>query len=345
MPTIDKGDKILVTGANGYIAAWVTRLLLERGYAVRGTVRSEDKGEFMKNYFNGVGIGEKFETVIVDDISRDGVFDEAVKGVHAIAHTASPFHFRSKEPKEIIEPAVKGTIGILEATIKHGHDVKRIVITSSTAAIMGNQAEIFTEADWNNVSVKEVDGKGSEASPIHMYCASKALAEKAAWNFYEKHAGAIKWDITTLNPPYPAIHDVRAVESLNTSLALWYDYVVKGSIKSKEALADSNSWVDVRDIALAHAIALENKEAGGERIIINEGGYIWQEWLSIANSITPSPLPSRAFLLGFPEILEGNPVSKFRFQKSKEEQILGIKFYTKAETTKDILDDFARRGW
>ncbi|PPQ89360.1 hypothetical protein CVT25_003200 [Psilocybe cyanescens] len=382
MPTISKGDKVLVTGANGYIAMWVTRLLLERGYAVRGTVRSEDKAQFMKNYFNGIGIAEKLETVVVEDIIKDRVFDEAVKGVDAIAHMASPFHIHAKEPSELIGPAVQGTVGILKSTVKNGQNVKRIAITSSAAAIMSDKPGIFSEADWNIVSTKEVEEKGSDASPVHMYRASKTLAEKgmnlycvalktvhdnllaAAWEYHERHKNEVTWDLTTLNPPYPAIHDVSSVARLNTSLKMWYNHVVAGNPSSKDALSDSESWVDVRDIALAHVLALEKSEAAGERIVITEGiytlviyfpcpgvdhlfagGYIWQEWLAAANSLTPSPIPSHNLPVGYPEILDGEPVSKIRYNKSKEERILGIKFHTKVETTKDTLEDFATRGW
>ena len=66
-----------------------------------------------------------------------------------------------------------------------------------------------------------------------------------------------------------------------------------------------------------------------------------------ANSLSPSPLPSHKFQLGFPEItqVEGDPVYTITFDNSKEASILGIKFRTKLETTKDILEDFSRRGW
>ena len=70
MPTITKGDKVLVSGANGYIAMWVVRHLLERGYAVRGTVRSEGKGKYVKEYFTSLGLGDKLELVVVEDIEK-----------------------------------------------------------------------------------------------------------------------------------------------------------------------------------------------------------------------------------------------------------------------------------
>ena len=70
MPSVDKGSKVLVSGANGYIAMWIVRTLLERGFTVRGTIRTEDKGRFMIEYFESLGYRDKFEVVVVDDITK-----------------------------------------------------------------------------------------------------------------------------------------------------------------------------------------------------------------------------------------------------------------------------------
>ena len=72
MPSVNKGSKVLVSGANGYLAMWVVRTLLERGFSVRGTVRTEDKGESMKEYFKSLGYGDELEVVVVDDIEKVG---------------------------------------------------------------------------------------------------------------------------------------------------------------------------------------------------------------------------------------------------------------------------------
>ena len=71
MPSVNQGCKVLVSGANGYIAMWVVRTLLERGYTVRGTVRTEDKAKFMIDYFKSLGYGDdKFEVVIIEDMGK-----------------------------------------------------------------------------------------------------------------------------------------------------------------------------------------------------------------------------------------------------------------------------------
>lgn len=70
MPAIEKNSKVLVSGANGYIAMWVVRHFLERGYSVRGTARNEEKCEYMRKYFSKLGYGDKFEAVVVNDITK-----------------------------------------------------------------------------------------------------------------------------------------------------------------------------------------------------------------------------------------------------------------------------------
>jgi hypothetical protein len=67
MPTSQPGDKVLVSGANGYIAIWVVRRLLEKGYSVVGQVRSADKGKHLLDYFKPYG--DKFEIAVVPDIT------------------------------------------------------------------------------------------------------------------------------------------------------------------------------------------------------------------------------------------------------------------------------------
>ena len=68
MPAIAPASKVLVSGANGYIATWVVRKLLEHGYAVRGTVRTETKGAFLLDMFKSYA--DKLELVVVEDIAR-----------------------------------------------------------------------------------------------------------------------------------------------------------------------------------------------------------------------------------------------------------------------------------
>ena len=100
MVAISSPAKVLITGANGYLATWVIKKYLEAGYSVRGAVRSISKSAFLKDKFGHYG--DRFELVAVEDITKDGAFDEAVRGVDAIAHTASPLQINPTNPDGIL---------------------------------------------------------------------------------------------------------------------------------------------------------------------------------------------------------------------------------------------------
>ena len=172
---------------------------------------------------------------------QPGAFDDYVKDVDAIEHTASPFHFKANDPDELIVPAVHGTTRILESALAHGKNVKRVVVTSSCASVLTVQSEprVYSEADWNDAAIAQVREEGAKAPNPMKYRASKTLAEKAAWEFVEKNKTQLAWDLVVLNPPYvfgPAIHEVGAPEALNESVHDWFHTVFKGS-KTKEQLS------------------------------------------------------------------------------------------------------------
>ncbi|KAL0948587.1 hypothetical protein HGRIS_011146 [Hohenbuehelia grisea] len=351
MSTIPPNSKVLVSGVTGYIAAWVADSLLQKGYTVRGTVRSEEKGAQLAATFKERGFGsDKFEYVVVKDIAKNGAFDEAVKGVDAIEHVASPFHLKADDPQELIVPAVNGTVGILESALKYGPSVKRVVITSSCASVLRVDPKpiVFTEDDWNDQSIQVVEKDGRAAPNIAKYRASKTLAEKAAWEFVEKHKGEISWSLVAINPPFvfgPVIHPVADISSLNTSANDFIATVLTPDAggKTDDALASQGScWIDVRDLADAHRLALEKADAGGQRIIVSAEAYVWQDWLDAANSL--SPPPDRPLPKGRPGAGK-SAVHQIQYDTSKAQRILGLKYRTKEETLRDVLADLKVKGW
>ncbi|KAG8762782.1 methylglyoxal reductase (NADPH-dependent) gre2 [Ceratobasidium sp. 428] len=345
-------------GASGFVAVWVCKILLESGYTVRGTVRSTSKGEYLVKQLKS----DRFSHVIVEDIAKDGAFDEAVKGVDAVAHTASPFHFQADDPQSLIEPAVKGTVGVLKSIEKNAPSVQRVVVTSSAAAIVDTSkptGTVFTENDWNTFSTKEVEEKGRDAAGGDKYRASKTLAEQAAWAGVE--AKKPKWDLATINPPMvlgPILQQIDNPANLNTSVAMLYKIThAKEGETPREVLLQPNmygysyrlevlfaknlvliflyrSFVDVRDVALAHVRALEVPEAGGQRFITSGGTLCWQDALDVL----PRPYPR-----GIPGA--GKSLLHNTFDASKARKVLGINFKGLEETVKDTELGLSERGW
>ena len=158
-------------------------------------------------------------------------------------HIASPVHATAEHPDEIIVPAVQGTLSVLKSTLKYGTAVKRVIVTSTVGSIieLGPEPRVFSEKDWNERSIREVNEKGSAAHPLDKYCASKTLAERAAWDFWNKHKSEVGWDLVVLNPPFvfgPFLHEVDKPENLNQSSKVWWDVVVEGTL-SNEDLANN----------------------------------------------------------------------------------------------------------
>ena len=146
---------------------------------------------------------------------------------------------KAVEPSEIIDPAVNGTLSVLKAAHTHGGSVRRVVVLSSTAAVFrvppDGQPVVLDESAWNEQAIATIKEKGRDADAVTKYRASKTLAERAAWDWWneKKAAGVVGWDLVVLNPPFvygPVIHDVDKPENLNESVRDWYHYIVKGQL-------------------------------------------------------------------------------------------------------------------
>ena len=158
-------------------------------------------------------------------------------GVDAIVHTASPVNLHTDKPEEVIDPAVNGTLGVMRSATSPNQrlSVKRIVFLSSCATILTRNApepRVYDESCWNDADVQEVEEKGRDASPLTKYSASKVLAERRAWEFYEEKKAELPWDFVVVNPPWvfgPTLHEVGGEpESLNSSNKVLYNAITKG---------------------------------------------------------------------------------------------------------------------
>ncbi|KAF8308503.1 NAD-binding protein [Clavulina sp. PMI_390] len=321
MPAIIASAKILVTGASGFLATHVIRSLLEEGHKVVGTVRSSTKGDYLVKLYKS----ENFSYVIVENIEATDAFDAMVKSGNfdGIAHVASPFHMRVKEPKDLIGPAVGGTTNILQSALKFGPTVKRIVITSSAVAMLEPHPApyTYTESDWNESSIRAVEE--NKASVIDIYQASKTLAERAAWDFIKKHKGEISFDLVTICPPWilgPIIHEVPTIDALNLSHTMF-----RGIIKANQEQltpeatgAPQIGLSDARNIATAHVRALTVEAAGGKRFLTTDSLFSHQDIYDILND---------AGIQGIPKGHPGSQVPEITLQDSTQSiQVLGMQY-------------------
>ncbi|EJT99744.1 NADP-binding protein [Dacryopinax primogenitus] len=274
MVSVQAPATVLVTGANGFLGLYIVKQLLEGGYTVRGTVRSVSKGEWIKNKFSAYG--SHIDYTIVEDITKTGAFNEAVKGVDAVVHAASPVSDNLDGTyEEIYVPAVKGAESIFNS-LRSSPTVKRVVMTSSFVAMMEPHEPGFTydETVWNNNATKLVKENPQGLPGAMYYLAAKTDAERTAWNFYNAHKPDLNWDLVTLAPPCIFNPILQDEPNFSTSLAYRNAFLEKA-----ENLADGHAgfWIDVRDAATAHVLSLQKPKAGGERIFITGGAFKWQD--------------------------------------------------------------------
>lgn len=237
----------------------------------------------------------------------------------AVLHTASPFHFRVTDPKkDLLDPAINGTTGILKAIKASAPSVKRVVITSSFASIVNpnKHEKSYSEANWNPVTWEE-----ALANPAGGYRGSKTFAEKAAWEFVEKEKP--NFSIATINPPLvfgPVVHYLNSLEGINTSNERFRN-MIQGKMKEKLSPTGTWIWVDVRDVALAHVKAMEIPEAGGKRFFTT-AGYMANSDLA---TIIKENFPEYAAQLPA-EIKSDIPADVFQIDNSRSKEVLGLNY-------------------
>ncbi|WP_340112199.1 NAD-dependent epimerase/dehydratase family protein [Maribellus mangrovi] len=343
MKTIDKKKPFLVTGATGYVAGWLVKKLLEEGLTVHAAVRNPDNKEKVK-YLDEIAAKAKGKIIYFkSDLLDEGSYAEAMKDCELVFHTASPFTTEVKDPqKELIDPAKLGTRNVLEQVNKTS-SVKRVVLTSSCAAIYGDNADledtpngIFTEEIWNT----------SSSLKHQPYSYSKTVAEREAWQIVKEQN---RWDVVVINPVLvlgPAINP-NGVTSESFNIVKQFG---NGSMKAGAPDIGMGA-VDVRDAALAHFKAGFTPEASGRYIISGHDS----SFLEMAAILLPKygdkyPIPKKAmpkwliWLLG-PAInkavtrkyVSRNVGLPFKGDNSKSKKELGMDYMPLEQSMNDMF--------
>jgi dihydroflavonol-4-reductase len=253
-------DTVLVTGGTGFLGGWCIATLLEQGFEVRTTVRDLAREQAVRDTVARAGtVADNRLTVVRADLLSDDGWADAVDGSRFVMHVASPFPpVQPKDPDELIVPARDGALRVLRAALEAG--VERVAMTSSIAAIRAGRDSTaehpLTEADWT-------DGNDLARTP---YVRSKAIAERAAWE-HVREAGA-QDKLATINPGAiigPALNE-------DHSYSLQAIQRLLGGLPAAPRLGFT--FVDVRDVAALHLLALTNPAAGGERYIATDR-FLW----------------------------------------------------------------------
>lgn len=328
MTEIDPNAPVLVTGGSGYLASWIVRYLLEEGRTVRATVRDPNKSVGLE-HLHALGAQHPGRlTLHPADLLDPGSFAAAMAGCELVIHTASPFLMgKLDDPYEqLIRPALDGTANVLDS-VNATDSVKRVVLTSSVAAIHGDNIDMqgrdqFVDTDWNTTS--------TETHQEYSY--SKTVAEKRAW---EMNTAQDRWDLVTVHPGLvfgPSLTTSSVSGTMTT-----VDRFLDGSMMLGAPALDMGV-VDVRDAARIHLAAGFTPAAHGRYIatsgsisLLDIGRFLTAEF-GRRRTFPTRELPKALIVLVAPvagmtrKYVKRNVGWPLRFDNSRTRRELGAEF-------------------
>ncbi|KAL9418388.1 hypothetical protein AB3S75_041238 [Citrus x aurantiifolia] len=277
----EQKGRVCVTGGTGFIGSWLIMRLLDHGYSVSTTVRSDPEHKKDLSFLTNLpGASERLQ-IFNADLNDPESFDAAIAGCTGVIHVAAPIDIDGKETEEVMtQRAVNGTIGILKSCLKSG-TVKRFVYTSSgsTVYFSGKDVDMLDETFWSDEDyIRKLDIWGKS------YVLTKTLTERAALEFAEEHG----LDLVTLIPSFvvgPFICP-KFAGSVRSTLAM-----VLGNREEYSILLNI-SMVHIDDVARAHIFLLEYPDAKG-RYICSSAKLTIQEMAEFLSAKHPEyPIPN-----------------------------------------------------
>jgi len=334
-------SRVCVTGAAGFIAGHVIVDLLDDGHDVHATVRDLGNDakrshlDALKEQYSGRL--KMFEA----DLLEPGSLDAALEGCDALIHTAAAVKLAAPDPqKQIIDVAVQGTRNVLDS-VARVPSVKRIVMTSSIAAVMSydQQDKTYTEDDWCT----------SDDLRLDPYGMGKTQSERLLWAFADKHADRVQ--AVAINPsvvigPPLAKHHIRSSLSFIRDLVGWsYPACVPMQLH----------LVDVGDVSKGHVRALTSDKAVGQRIIFSDRQMSTLEISKILSRKYKTPMRVLPKLVLYVAAYLDKRYSlrlawasanlRYEFRSDRPAELLGIKLRNTEESILEAAETMVEKGW
>ncbi|KAH6620565.1 NAD dependent epimerase/dehydratase [Boeremia exigua] len=324
-------DLVFITGGTGFIGCHVIKEVLEAGHRARLSVRRESAIQDMKDLFPKHV--DQLEFIVISDITKSDSFHSALNGVRYILHLASPIPGANSDFKrDYEEPAVRGTVAILEAA-QQAPSVKRVVITSS--------ANVFMPLDWVAQQLPEVTPGTSHdidlnlesmAPPMHpmiMYHASKVLAHRACLDWANAYA-SLHFDIVTTHPALSIGKHLLQVPASSGSSngVLWMSLFT-------QKVSFPILGVDVRDVALAHLRVLDAAlQAGVNEFLLGSPEWSWEVVLDFIKREYP----------GLGVRVKGPLPDPIKPRSERTEELLKIQWTAVEDSVRELVDQQIELG-
>ncbi|MGO1076985.1 SDR family oxidoreductase [Inquilinus sp. CA228] len=325
-------ETVLVTGGTGFVAGWCIVELLNRGYAVRTTIRSPAKELAARAAVARGGASDDGLSFAIADLTAEDGWDAAMAGCDYVLHVASPLGGPDPADRNAyVGPARDGTLRVLRAAVAAG--VRRVVMTSAAATARPplSSDTVSDETMWADPDDPQFDA----------YRVSKILAERAAWDFMRQEGGTTEF-ATVL--PGAVFGPILAAETLGSVR------IIEGLTQGRPpVIPPLGFWVvDVRDLADAHIRAMTTPEAAGERFIA-AGEFLWMADIARAlrsglgargRKVPTRTLPAFILQLLLPFQPQLKPLApllgrQFRLTSEKARRVLG---FTPRPATTTVVD-------
>jgi len=317
-------DKVLVTGASGYIALHCISELLKKGYSVKGSLRNLDREEEVRSSIKKEVADANLEFCKLNLLSDDG-WQDAMQGCDYLLHMASPFiTYEPKNEDDLIRPAKEGTLRALKFAKDAG--VKKVVLTSSVAAIAyGHKKPICGPSDWSDINQN-----------IGAYTKSKTIAERAAWDFINSQEQK-NMTMTTIHPGL--VLGPLLSNDIDGASADIMNKLITGQFPGNPNL--NFTIVDVRDVALAAWNFINSQEQKNMAMTTIHPGLVLGPLLSNDIDGASADIMNKLITGQFP----GNPNLNFTIVDVRDVALLHVKAISSDEsngkrcltTSKDYL--------
>jgi nucleoside-diphosphate-sugar epimerase len=333
-------DLVLLTGGTGYLGYLTLIALLKSGYRVRLAVRSASKIARVEAGPSFKALKPSVEWVIVPDMTANGAYDEAVKGVKYIVHCASPIPTFGAEPipteklaEHFLHQATKGDVGMLESAQSAG-TVKRIVMTSSVVAIIPfdyfmGKGDLSVEILASN---RIPDEAGPFESEFQAYSAGKAAALNASEAWVSLHKPS--FDLITITPGWIFGRDELVTKVKDLTQGSTNAVLTNLLLGNKEEIPYGGNVVWGEDVAEVHVLALDEKIKGNQNFTASFD-FEWEEAIDILKQSFPKEVAA-----GKLSIEGKQPTMAIKTPGRETEKVFGIKFAPFDKIVKEVATQY-----